>query len=76
MIPAWIDRRAVLVMFVWDAVVLAACAIELARMPKAGDLTVQRSWQETLVRRTPGRLAGGLGPEPSTLPCPARLKPS
>ena len=24
MIPAWIDRRAVLVMFVWDAVVLAA----------------------------------------------------
>ncbi|PYR74839.1 MAG: hypothetical protein DMF86_17230 [Acidobacteria bacterium] len=53
MIPAWIDRRAVLVMFVWDAVVLAACAIELARMPKAGDLTVQRSWQETLALGVP-----------------------
>jgi uncharacterized protein (DUF58 family) len=47
-VAAWIDRRAVSVMFAWDAVVLAACIVELRRLPPPGALTLRRSWEATL----------------------------
>lgn len=44
LIPAFVDRRFVVAMFAWDAVVLAAWAIDLSRLPPPGALAVQRTW--------------------------------
>ena len=43
-IPAWIDRRAIAVVAVWDLVVLAACLLDLLRLPRPGAVIVARSW--------------------------------
>ena len=43
-LPAWIDRRLLLVMLAWDIAVLAAWLIDLRTLPPAAALTVSRSW--------------------------------
>jgi uncharacterized protein (DUF58 family) len=40
----WADRRAAVVVAAWDAIVLAAWAIDLRRMPGPSALTVSRTW--------------------------------
>jgi uncharacterized protein (DUF58 family) len=54
--PAWIDRRAVIVLLAWDAVVLALVAINLRRLPAPGDLTVTRTWTTPLTLGAPAEV--------------------
>ena len=51
--PAWIDRRAVAVMFVWNAIVAAAVVIDGRRLPRPDALRVTRSWGGALTLGTP-----------------------
>jgi len=46
--PAWIDRRALVVLVAWDVLVLAMVIVNLRRLPPASDLMVTRSWGEAL----------------------------
>jgi uncharacterized protein (DUF58 family) len=46
--PAWIDRRALAVLLLWDAIVLALVWLNLRRLPEASQLTVARSWTTPL----------------------------
>lgn len=46
--PAWIDRRAALLMILWNAIVMSAAAIDIARLPKANALRVTRRWSGPL----------------------------
>jgi uncharacterized protein (DUF58 family) len=43
-VPAFWDARFLLVMAAWDACVLVAWAIDLARLPRADRLVLERSW--------------------------------
>jgi uncharacterized protein (DUF58 family) len=43
-IPAFWDARFLLVMAAWDACALIAWAVDLARLPRADQLVVERSW--------------------------------
>ena len=43
-IPAWFDPRLLFALAAWDALVMAAWAIALARLPTPDALTVTRSW--------------------------------
>jgi uncharacterized protein (DUF58 family) len=43
-IPAFWDARFLLVMAAWDACALIAWAVDLARLPRADRLVVERSW--------------------------------
>lgn len=49
LIPAWIDRRAVAIVFVWDAIVLSAWLVDLRRLPRPEALSVSREWSSALV---------------------------
>ena len=49
-IPAWWQPRFIAIMFLWDAVVLAAWLSDLLRLPSPAQLTARRSWQEPLIR--------------------------
>src|SRR5260221_5031318 len=44
LVPVWIDRRAIAVVIVWDAIVLAAWAMDLLRLPRPDAVIVSRSW--------------------------------
>src|SRR5215471_5321912 len=44
LIPAFWDRRFFLVLAGWDVCAIIAWALDLARLPHAGFLTVERSW--------------------------------
>ena len=44
LIPAFADARFVIALFVWDALVVAAWAIDLATLPRPQQLTVSRRW--------------------------------
>lgn len=48
-LPAWIDSRALVALLLWDVVVLAAWAVDLRRLPQAGDLAIAREWRGPLV---------------------------
>ena len=50
--PAFVDRRALIVLSVWDAAVLALAALNLRRLPKAADLTLTRTWTAPLTLHT------------------------
>jgi uncharacterized protein (DUF58 family) len=52
-VPAWVDRRALLAMLFWDVFVLAIWAIDLRRLPAPSDLVIDRAWRATLVVGTP-----------------------
>ena len=43
--PAFFDARFVYAMLAWDVFVLVLWVIDLARMPRAGQLRVKRSWR-------------------------------
>jgi uncharacterized protein (DUF58 family) len=46
--PAWLDPRAAFLMLAWNALVLAAIATDLSRLPRAGALRVTRRWSGPL----------------------------
>lgn len=43
--PAFVDLRFVYALLAWDLLVVLAWAVDLARLPKPGQLTVRRSWR-------------------------------
>ena len=47
-LPALIDRRALLIMAAWDVVVLTLAAADLRRLPRPSDLRVTRAWSSPL----------------------------
>jgi uncharacterized protein (DUF58 family) len=46
--PAWIDRRALAILVLWDAVVIALVLLDLRRLPSPALLNVSRSWSAPL----------------------------
>ena len=44
LVPVWIDRRAIAAVIAWDAIVLAAWAMDLFRLPRPDAVIVSRSW--------------------------------
>ena len=48
LIPAWIDRRALLAVAAWDAIVLGAWLVDLRQLPRPPALRVSRSWSAPL----------------------------
>jgi len=46
--PAWIDRRALAIMLVWDAAVIALVLLNLRRLPPPSALAVTRTWRASL----------------------------
>jgi uncharacterized protein (DUF58 family) len=46
--PAWLDRRAALLMLVWNALVLAAIVADAARLTRAAALRITRRWSGPL----------------------------
>ena len=54
--PALVDRRALWVMALWDAVVLALAFIDFQRLAPPGTITVKREWTSALTLGIPGQL--------------------
>jgi uncharacterized protein (DUF58 family) len=46
--PAWIDRRALAILALWDAAVALLVWMNLRRLPRPSDLTVSRTWTAPL----------------------------
>jgi uncharacterized protein (DUF58 family) len=46
--PAWIDPRAVWLLVVWNAIVIAAWGLDVRQMPRPGSLRVSRLWRGPL----------------------------
>jgi uncharacterized protein (DUF58 family) len=55
--PAWWFRRAIGVMFLWDAVVLAAWLWDLSQLPRPAQLEVRRTWERRPSLGVPGNVA-------------------
>jgi uncharacterized protein (DUF58 family) len=55
-VPAWIDRRALAALVVWDAAVLVMVALNLRRLPAASNLVVTRAWSGALMQGSPARV--------------------
>lgn len=55
-VPAWIDRRVLLAMIVWDLVVVAALVMDARRLPAPGQLRVRRTCGGPLGLETPERV--------------------
>jgi uncharacterized protein (DUF58 family) len=72
LVPAWMDRRAVVLMIAWNAVVIGAVAIDAARLPRAASLRVTRRWSGALMLGTPVSVSLELQ-NGSTVPAIARL---
>jgi uncharacterized protein (DUF58 family) len=51
--PAWFDRRALLLLAVWDGIVLLCVFVNLRRLPAPAELSVTRSWQSPLTLGLP-----------------------
>ena len=49
LVPAWIDRRALLALAAWDVLVLAAWLIDLRGIPQPAKLLVARTWAGPLL---------------------------
>jgi uncharacterized protein (DUF58 family) len=58
--PAWIDRRALAVLVVWDALLVALIWMNLRRLPRASDLTATRSWTTPLTIGSPSMVRVGI----------------
>lgn len=52
-LPAWIDRRALLVMVLWDAGVAALIVLNARRLPRPSALLVTRRWSAPLSLGSP-----------------------
>lgn len=46
--PAWVDRRAIALLVLWDAAVLALVVLNVRRLPRAAELNVTRTWPAPL----------------------------
>ncbi len=55
-IPALVDRRALLLMLGWDAIVLALALLDLSRLPRPSELKVTREWSTPLTIGVPARV--------------------
>ena len=55
--PAWWFRQAIAVMFLWDALVVAAWLWDLTRLPRPEQLEVRRSWEKRPCLGVPGSVA-------------------
>jgi uncharacterized protein (DUF58 family) len=64
--PAWIDRRALALLVLWDSLVVALVWMNLRRLPQASDLTVTRSWTTPLTIGFPSRVRIGVQNRGST----------
>lgn len=53
LVPVWIDRRAIVVVVVWDVIVFAAWFVDLRRLPAPAELTIARSWTAPAVLGVP-----------------------
>jgi uncharacterized protein (DUF58 family) len=42
--PSWVDRRALGILLLWDAIVIALVLLNLRRLPSPGLLSASRSW--------------------------------
>jgi uncharacterized protein (DUF58 family) len=60
-IPAWIDRRAILALAAWDGLVLAAWLVDLWRLPAPRALSIAREWSGPLVVGSPQTVRLRLG---------------
>lgn len=56
-IPAWLDRRTLIALLVWDALVLACWLIDLRRLPPPHRLRVRRVWHGALGLATPQQVS-------------------
>ena len=54
---AWIDRRALAIVALWDLVVLAAWVVDLRRLPPPDRLVVKRTWNAPPTLAAPQRVA-------------------
>jgi uncharacterized protein (DUF58 family) len=51
--PAWLDRRALLLLVLWDAIVIVLIAINLRRLTPASGMHVVRTWSAPLTIGSP-----------------------
>jgi uncharacterized protein (DUF58 family) len=65
-LPALIDRRALLLMAGWDAIVLALAFVDLSRLPRPSELRVTRRWSAPLTIGTPATVSLTLENEGAT----------
>lgn len=66
-VPAWIDRRTLVLLAVWDLLLLAAWLVDVRRLATPAQIQVTRSWSGPLGLSTPARVALQLrndGPTP------------
>lgn len=55
-IPAWIDRRAIAALVAWDGLVIAACVIDLQRLPAPALISIAREWSRPPVLGIPQKI--------------------
>lgn len=55
--PAWLSPRWIAALWVWDALLLAAWAWDLRRLPRPQQLELRRVWKKRLALATPGEIA-------------------
>jgi uncharacterized protein (DUF58 family) len=51
--PAWVDRRAILLLAAWGAILLGAWALDARRLPRPAQVRVTRAWREPLAIHVP-----------------------
>jgi len=54
--PAWWFRQAIVAMFLWDGIVLAAWLWDLLRLPRPAQLQVRRIWEKRPCLGVPGNV--------------------
>src|SRR5260221_828782 len=54
--PAWWFRQAIVAMFLWDGIVLAAWLWDLLRLPRPEQLQVRRIWEKRPCLGVPGNV--------------------
>jgi uncharacterized protein (DUF58 family) len=58
--PAWIDRRAIAVLLVWNAIVLTLVWLDFRRVPPPALITVSRTWNAALTLGRPATVHIGV----------------
>jgi uncharacterized protein (DUF58 family) len=56
-VPAWIDRRALLLLLLWDAAIAALIVVNGQRLPRPSALLVTRDWGAALSLGSPSRVS-------------------
>ncbi len=57
LVPAWWSPRLIAAMFVWDAIMLLAFAVDLLRLPNPSQLEVRRIWEHAPALATPSNVS-------------------